>query len=44
MESEEQNIGHAGMMGVMQPQRYRKRCEQQISMSIPENFLRLIPV
>ena len=29
-------------MGVMQPKRYRKRCEQQIGMSIQENFAPLL--
>ena len=33
---------HAGTMGVMQPKRYRKRCEQQIGMSIQENFAPLL--
>ena len=32
----------AGTMGVMQPKRYRKRCEQQIGMSIQENFAPLL--
>ena len=29
-------------MGVMQPKRYRKRCEQQIGMSIQDNFAPLL--
>jgi len=33
---------HAGTMGVMQPKRYRKRCEQQIGMSIQEHFAPLL--
>ena len=32
----------AGTMGVMQPKRYRKRCEQQIGMSIQDNFAPLL--
>ena len=32
----------AGTKGVMQPKRYRKRCEQQIGMSIQENFAPLL--
>ncbi len=31
-----------GTMGAMQPKRYRKRCEQQIGMSIQENFAPLL--
>ncbi|CAK0787040.1 hypothetical protein CVIRNUC_010256 [Coccomyxa viridis] len=31
-----------GTMGVMQPKRYRKRCEQQIGMSIQDNFAPLL--
>ena len=32
----------AGTVGVMQPKRYRKRCEQQIGMSIQDNFAPLL--
>ena len=34
--------GRAGGTGVLQPKRYRKRCEQQIGMSIQDGFAPLL--